>query len=592
MTLIDGMNQEWPWAFGYCKVTIGPKLTEGSKAFHITLSSPLPAGRIWLTRFGKITIPAGEPYLVFDIQQNQSKTWRVEMTDSARVLRGANVTESGGHLVLDTRTLSGINLGDLAEVSLGALAPLDTSYMAILDYMRTEASIPPPIQLPLSITVSPTSMAITIGQTATLTAFASGGTPPYGTIEWIDNATGAVIGTGETYKFTPMQEGTYQVYAKVGDMAGSIAYSGLATIRVTPPPPPPPPTEPTPPNTSHIKVVGYDVEPLHKALWYPWFIDTSSGWLPRAGEKWSDINYTRWDTNALRAILRDIRDTFGCNCIRVFFWMDWVINNKNATISTLYPATEIGNRDALHALCDIAQQEGLDVELRMWGWTSPTRKIHPLIGYTETDFINAWVWFAKEFAKHPNVMFNLYDEPDMPVNQWIALAYNTTMQIRASGVGHVIYLHYLYCGGEGINWIRQFGNHYNVAFSRHEYIYHGTTEAMHQENIQIHSEGYPVTVTAGGAFNDNPAEIETYKRWWAELLDDKIGISIYTYGRPNVMGFRVQQDTFFPCPPNNQGIAFRDIAVVPPTPPTPISPLWYLAPIGAAILYITKPKKS
>jgi hypothetical protein len=302
-------------------------------------------------------------------------------------------------------------------------------------------------------------------------------------------------------------------------------------------------------------------------LWYPWFIDTSSGWIVRVGERWDDSNFTRWNADDLRAILRDIRDSFNCNCVRAFFWMDWVTQNSRETTSSYYPTSEIGSRDALHALCDIAYQENMDVELRMWGWNPKEgRNDNMLLTHTTTDFINAWVWFAKEFSRHPNVFFNLYDETTIPFSTWRDLAYNTIMQIRVAGVGHVVYVHYYYCGGEGIDWIRQFGNHYNVAFSRHEYIYHGTTEAMHRETIQIHDEGYPVTVTAGGAYDDNAAEIETYKRWWAELLNKNIGISVYTYGRPNVMGFRVQQDTFFQCPPNNQGAAFRDIGLAPPPP--------------------------
>lgn len=567
MILIDDMDDDYPWAFAYCNVVIGASLTQGVGAFYINLSSPLPAGRIWLTRFGTYPNLSVEKYLVIDAVESQHKTWEVNIADVAGVRYQYLVEESGGHLVCDLDLAkASINLSQVAEISIGAIAPLDIAYTAVLDNMRTEAVVPPPIQFPPSVSVSPAEAAITIGQQIDLTASPTGGVSPYN-IAWYNEA-GQTVGSGTKFTFQGTQIGTFKFYANVTDAQGATATSNMATIRVTEEAPPLPPEEPTPPNTSHMSVVGNEVRPLHIGLWYPWFLDTSSGWLPAVGERWVDENYAIWSEERLRAILRDIRDIFKCNMVRVFFWADWVLTNSRATMSPYYPTSEIGNRDALHALCRIANEEGLDVELRMWDW-NPTegRTGNPLQTHTVTEFINAWIQIAQWFSVYPNVCFNLYDEAcEISLSSWLDLAYRALMAIRQAGIGHVVYVHWMFCGGEGIDWIRQFGNHYQLAFSRHEYIYHGTTEAMHQDTINIKNEGYPTTITASGVYNENPSEINTYREWYTELLNNNIGISFYTYGRPNVMGFRIQLDTPFPCPPNTVGTMWIEVTsgITPP----------------------------
>lgn len=568
--LIDSLDSKSAWATAYCTVEIDLPLTEGTGAFHITVPNGLSAGRIFLTRYGTYPDLTGIPYLVFDLMESSPKVWSIGFKDAAGY-HAVNVEEEGGHLVVPLAEVLA-DLANITEMSIGAKAPIEAGYSAVLDNMRTETAIPPPIEYPLQITVTPERVAIYIGQTAHLTASPYGGTPPY-TIEWIETMTNTVVGTGEIYDFVATEIGDYELFARVTDAIGAIVESTLVTVRVTEAPPPPPPDEPTPPNLSHISVINNKVEPLHVAVWYPWFVDTSSGWFPCDGEKWVDGNYTTWRPDCLRAVLRNIRDVFKCNMIRLFFWMDWYLNNSNKTISSYYPTTEIGCADALHELCQIAAEEGLDVELRMWDWNPEEGKSgNPLKSHTETEFINAWIQFATDFSRHQNVCFNLYDEANdtgIPWQTWKTLAYNTIMQIRQAEVGHVIYVHWGFCGGEGVNWIRDFANHYEVAFSRHEYIHHGTTEAMHQATITIHNEGYPITVTASGVFLENPAETETYRRWWTELLNNNVGISFYTYGRPNVMGFRIQQDTLFPCPPNTVGDMWIEVITgEEPPPPT------------------------
>jgi hypothetical protein len=71
----------------------------------------------------------------------------------------------------------------------------------------------------LNVAVTPTSANLTVGGSAAIfTATPSGGIAPY-TIQWIDNATGNVIGTGTTYTFAPTVAGDFSIKARVTDSA-------------------------------------------------------------------------------------------------------------------------------------------------------------------------------------------------------------------------------------------------------------------------------------------------------------------------------------------------------------------------------------
>lgn len=85
---------------------------------------------------------------------------------------------------------------------------------------------------PLTIEIDPLTATLQVGQTQTFNAFISGGESPY-TVEWIDNASQIIIGTGETYVFTAEQEGNYEIYARATDNLGTIVNSEVATITVT-----------------------------------------------------------------------------------------------------------------------------------------------------------------------------------------------------------------------------------------------------------------------------------------------------------------------------------------------------------------------
>jgi len=90
-------------------------------------------------------------------------------------------------------------------------------------------SPPPP---PLSVSISPLSKSILIGDSVAFTSTVSGGTSPY-TYQWYldDNP---VSGADESsWTFTPTSTGVYYVYLKVTDANNNTAQSDTARITVT-----------------------------------------------------------------------------------------------------------------------------------------------------------------------------------------------------------------------------------------------------------------------------------------------------------------------------------------------------------------------
>lgn len=113
-------------------------------------------------------------------------------------------------------------------------APLFSPFITDLQ-AAIYATYTPSVAPPLSIDVNPKSASLIVGQSQTFTATIQGGQPPY-TVNWIDNITKEIIGTGETFVFNATQEGKFEIYAEAADSVGDKVESSIIPIVVTAPP--------------------------------------------------------------------------------------------------------------------------------------------------------------------------------------------------------------------------------------------------------------------------------------------------------------------------------------------------------------------
>jgi len=85
---------------------------------------------------------------------------------------------------------------------------------------------------PLSVSISPLSASILVGQSVTFTSTVSGGYTPY-SYQWYLNGNPVSGATSTSWTFTPTASGIYYVYLKVTDNKGNTAQSDTARITVT-----------------------------------------------------------------------------------------------------------------------------------------------------------------------------------------------------------------------------------------------------------------------------------------------------------------------------------------------------------------------
>jgi hypothetical protein len=84
---------------------------------------------------------------------------------------------------------------------------------------------------PFSVSISPTSARIKIGENVTFTSSASGSSPPF-SYQWYLNGTLVSGATSDSWTFTPTTLGNYVVQLNVTDSLANIAESNIANVTV------------------------------------------------------------------------------------------------------------------------------------------------------------------------------------------------------------------------------------------------------------------------------------------------------------------------------------------------------------------------
>ncbi len=87
--------------------------------------------------------------------------------------------------------------------------------------------------MPLSVSISPLSAVIDLGQYVAFTSSVSGGTPPY-SYQWYLNGSAVAGANQSSWTFTPTSTGYYLVHLNVTDNAGGEAKSNVAQVTVNP----------------------------------------------------------------------------------------------------------------------------------------------------------------------------------------------------------------------------------------------------------------------------------------------------------------------------------------------------------------------
>jgi len=116
---------------------------------------------------------------------------------------------------------------ELDGTNVGSANPYSV-YMDKDHTLKAVFSLIPP---PLSVSISPLSASILVGQSVTFTSTVSGGYTPY-SYQWHLNGAPVSGANQSSWTFTPTASGIYYVYLKVTDAKGNTAQSDTARITI------------------------------------------------------------------------------------------------------------------------------------------------------------------------------------------------------------------------------------------------------------------------------------------------------------------------------------------------------------------------
>ena len=238
----------------------------------------------------------------------------------------------------------------------------------------------------------------------------------------------------------------------------SVVSPVLNNVKVNPPVPTNPPVS-----------AEYSIPPLHVAgnqiltsdgavvilrgVDYTYFIDGPCGsWMLPDGQ----IEFNTWDTAAINSNLDAIK-SWGCNCIRVLATTQWWVQNTENFQSNL------------EYFIAQAALRGIYVDFTFWrnsGVMEAASLPYPPydsgngIINSVSDFVNVWTSVANTLKGYPNVMFELWNEPNGDAAaeaSWFSVTQQCINAIRGTGSTNIIVVQW------GSNTYLDFQNYSNAS---------------------------------------------------------------------------------------------------------------------------------
>lgn len=330
-----------------------------------------------------------------------------------------------------------------------------------------------------------------------------------------------------------------------------------------------------------------------RGIWRGDYIDTTTGWWTPEGEMvgWDvGLGYSIYNEVGMRAEMQ-VMQNHGFNIMGTFIWADWWLQDAS---TSLEGPTDINYRQSLKNLLTIAQEYGLYIQIRLWGYNPAYGKQPGNLpwqeGFTDAnEFVNVWGSIAEELGSYPNVLFCIYDEPfgtEATRMAWNQVATDSINMIRSKGFDGIIIPHWAFAG-DGYwmqQWVDEGNPTYNIVFSNHIYRFHGTYDGVSKAtdlvsirnfilkdqiygafpNVGLHynkivNEYQIPVLVAVGAFQgwQDDDEYTSFVNTLTVLNELEIGYYAFVWHRSDMV-WAVQEHTVAPQPLNRVGQALKD----------------------------------
>ncbi len=224
---------------------------------------------------------------------------------------------------------------------------------------------------------------------------------------------------------------------------------------------------------------------------YTYFIDGPQGsWmLPNGQTEWNV-----WDTAAVNSNLDKLQG-MGVNCVRVLATIQWWTQNTS------------GFQSNVQYFIAQAAARGIYVDFVFWRVSSANGQ--PALPYppydtsgvinSVGDFVNLWTSVATSLKTYPNVIFELYNEPNGDAASWFSATQQCITAIRAAGATNPIIIQFNYGVSMdygygtlyGLEWVNQ----YPLTDSANNLIYSTHLYRTSFYNDAASSDGYAYSTT-------------------------------------------------------------------------------------------------
>jgi PKD repeat protein len=216
-------------------------LVLGASSENMSFSpSELGTYRIYLNVTDNVGLirKSNEAWLAVHSHPVADFTWSPLKPEVGQIVtfNGSSSTPDGGTLVSfvwdfgDGTTSSGVIVTHAYSSPGNYTATLNvTDSEALWDFKQQQIQVVP---LPLSVSITPLSASILLGQSVTFTSTVSGGTLPY-SYQWYLDGSSVSPATLNSWTYTPSDTGIHYVYLKVTDAGNSTAHSETARVVVT-----------------------------------------------------------------------------------------------------------------------------------------------------------------------------------------------------------------------------------------------------------------------------------------------------------------------------------------------------------------------
>jgi hypothetical protein len=222
-----------------------------NSVIQLNIDSPISGSRYVFTQWSGGASGSTRPYPVTmsslkDITANYLAQYQITVTGSPAPTLGGTFkvtyTQSGITYTSVVKTTSWTDWAD-AGTTVTVSEPQDIINSYKFDHYDPSQSVTMSASktitlfynqiLGLSVSISPTTGKIKVGESVPFTSSVSGGTSPYN-YQWYVNGSAVSGATSSTWTFAPLTKGLYIIYLNVTDSLGKSAKSNEASITVAP----------------------------------------------------------------------------------------------------------------------------------------------------------------------------------------------------------------------------------------------------------------------------------------------------------------------------------------------------------------------